>query len=193
MVKIGKQKGSTKMNKNVTATISAHFAHVTAFDVESNDTVQVTTTVASKAFAERDAIAYCESKGLLFCEINSIEKGATCRVSMDAQEFFAKATKMDKRPNGAYISRNVTVYDVAIMAYSTTAHQVKALVIKSDTDNNDTIERIAKRYCKANELRFLKSNGVINSITALYVMSVDEFMKWGKVVPFVDGDDNDEK
>ena len=169
------------MNDKITATITANKATVNAFDVNTNNIVTIDCNI-SKQFAERDAIAYCEAKNLIFCEILKTVECDSIKYEMDAQYFYAHAKVMDKRPQGAYISRTVSVYDVEMLAYSMTTHTAKKVSFKLDTDNEKAIERKAKQLCRANELKLLKVLSIGIPETALYVMSVEDFVKYGHIV-----------
>lgn len=168
------------MTNNVTATIKGYTASMDVFNGE--DVVAMSTTVASKATAERECIAYCEQHAVTFCAITEFAENESVKVTMDAQLFYAKAEKMDKRPNGAYITRNVTVYDNAVLFYDIPARKAITVTLKTDTDNAAAVERKAKSYARANNCKYLKTISTTENATALYVMSVADFMKYGTVV-----------
>ena len=168
------------MTNNVTATIKGYSATMDVFN--GTDVVTMNTTVASKATAERECIAYCENHAVTFCAITDFTENETVKVTMDTQLFYAKAEKMDKRPNGAYISINVTVYDNTVLFYDITGRKAITVTLKTDTDNTGAIERKAKSYARANNCKYLKVISTSENATALYVMSVADFMKYGTVV-----------
>ena len=168
------------MTSNVTATIKGFTASMDVFN--GTDVITMNTTIASKATAERECIAFCDRNNVTFCAITELTENNSVKVSMDAQLFFAKAQKMDKRPNGAYISRNVTVYDNIVLFYDITARKAITVTLKTDTDNATAIERKAKSYARANNCKYLKIISTTENATALYVMSVSDFMKYGTVI-----------
>ena len=168
------------MTANVTATIKGYNATMDVFN--GADVVTMNTTVASKATAERECIAYCEKHNATFCAITELTENNSVKVSMDAQLFFAKAQKMERRPAGAYISRNVTVYDNTVLMYDIAGRKAMTVTLKTDTDNATAIERKAKSYARANNCKYLKTLATTENATALYVMSVADFMKYGTVI-----------
>lgn len=175
------EKENEKMNDKITATITATTATINAFNPETNN-IEHYTCAVSKQFAERDAIVYCDTKNLIFCEILKKEDTAPIKYEMDAQWFFAHAQVMEKRPQGAYISRTVCVYDVEMLAYSVTSHTAKKVSFKIDTNNEKAIERKAKQVCKANELKMLKVINTSMPTSKLYVMTTEQFVQYGKIV-----------
>ena len=162
------------MERNVTATITSNSATINAFDGENIVTVHCNVS-ASKAEAE--AIAYCESKGLMFCEILKTEPTATIKYAVSEQEFFAKATKADKRPNGNYISRTVKTMTATVLCYNGKTHKAEQQVFVVKGDNEENIMKRAKAVCRT--LESMKPLKVINYTTAeqLYIMPVNDFIR----------------
>ena len=162
------------MNSKITATIKTTVATINAFDT-TTDTIKTITTVVNNAKQERDAIAYCDSKGLIFCEITAITTGKECKYSVDSDWFLANAERVEKRPNGNYISRTVNINKITALVYNRYTHTAEESVFYTDTKNPTKAMKDIEKQCKGTDKKILK---IINSeITpVLYIMSVDKFI-----------------
>ena len=167
--------------KYVTATIKGITATVDAFNGE--DVISITCTASSKAHLEREVIAHCERNNLIFCAVTDQTENDGVKVAMDSQLFYAKATKMDKRPNGAYISRNVVVFKCDCLIYNAVSRKAEVRTFSTSSINPDVIKRTVNKILRASSegSKFLKCLNTSEDKT-LYVMSVDDFMKYGHIV-----------
>ena len=164
----------TTMERNITATITTNTATINAFDGENIITVKCNVSAQK---AEAEAIAFCESNNLIFCEILEQIANASKKYAVDEQEFFAKATKAEKRPAGAYISRTVKTTTANILVYSGRTHKADTITVVVRGDNEDNILKRAKAVCRT--LDNVKPLKVLGYTVAeqLYVMKVDDFIR----------------
>ena len=168
------------MNANVTATVAASKATINAYDFDKNDIIKVSCLV-DKTHVERDAIKYCDSKNLAFCEVLKIEKGKEIKYSLDSNIFMEKAQKVDKRPNGNYISRTANITCVNALIYNSYTHKVEQKLYYVDTKNTENIEQYVKKQIKNSDYRFLKIINY-NTKSVLYIMPVEKFIELATVV-----------
>ena len=169
------------MNTKVTATITAEKATINAFDYDAEEIKEID-CIVRKATAEKDAIEYCKKNGLEFCEILKTVTGSVIKYELDADIYMANAIKVDKRPNGNYISRTVNISAVECLVYNSVTHKADKKTICVDTKNTDKIEAIVKRELKKDEnpKRLLKVLS-INTTSILYIMPVEKFIELASI------------
>ena len=162
------------MERNVTATITTNKAIINAFDGENIVTLECNVSTTK---AEAEAIAYCESKNMTFCELMETVETGTTKYAVSEQEFFAKATKADKRPNGNYISRTVKTMTATVLCYNGKTHKAEQQVFVVKGDNEENIMKRAKAVCRT--LESIKPLKVLNYTTSeqLYIMPVNDFIR----------------
>lgn len=169
------------MNEKITATISTEKATINAFNPENNEVTNIECFVR-KSTAEKDAIAFCESKNLMFCEIMNITKGNEVKYELDSDVFMHNALKVEKRPNGNYISRTLNLTSVQTMVYNLITHKAEIKTIVIDTKNPEKFEAEIKRVLKKSEnpKRFLKIMST-NTTTVLYIMPTEKFIELASI------------
>lgn len=165
------------MNERITATIVTEKATINAFNPENDNMIEVECLIR-KATAEKDCIAFCESKNLIFCEIMNITKGKEQKYTLDSDMFIINAIKVDKRPNGNYISRTVNVTTVTCLVYNPVTHKADKKAVVIDTKNEQKFETEVKKALKKSEtpkklLKILSTE----TTSILYIMPVDRFIE----------------
>ena len=153
----------------------------------SNDTKQLYTTKANfvgtlneqvkneirKQFEKMDA------RVVKFYD-ETIEKGTETKYSLDSEIFYKNANRVDKRPNGDYISRTAKASVLTITLYNNYTDDIETASAIIDGTNEQVIARnIRKRY--KNSDCVVLDYEITDTITALYIMTVDKFIELATV------------
>lgn len=112
---------------------------------------------------------------------DTIKAGDTTKYSLDCETFYLNAERVEKRPNGDYISRTAKATKVDVTLYNNYVDDIEHKTLIIDGTNESIIKRNIKKRFKDTDLVVLDYD-VIDIITALYIMSVDKFIELATVV-----------
>lgn len=168
--------------KYITTTISKKSVNVKAWDNENKCFARLNYSFTGELndAVKRNARKLYDAIGYTVCKFydDTVEVFKTSKYKMCEDDFYNNAVVMEKRPNGEYISRTATATKCEVLLYNNYTDDTETrIAVKTGKNMEKIAKEIAKDY-KNTDYIILDINPV-DTITALYVMSLDDFIAKG--------------
>ena len=169
------------MEKNITATMNENSVTVRVWDNETKELYTTDVTFYGNYDEKRKASIrndYAKKGRLMVVKFydETLAINASEKYAMPESEFYARATVMEKRPNGDYISRTATATKCIVLLYNNYTDDTETVSCIVSGKNSEKIRKEIERKYKKTDYIVLDVQE-IETITALYVLESEIFFK----------------
>ena len=112
---------------------------------------------------------------------DTITVGTLRKYAIPESEFFARAIKMDKRPQGDYISRTGKVYVYTATLYNGYTDDIESVIKYSTISNEEKARKAFNKEYKDTD-KVCVDVTLTNIQESLYVMPVSEFIERATII-----------